>query len=177
MDFVKSMGADEVVAPFIVVFLLLLVGGILLKLILPKGKKPPMKKEQSQSSTTSIGGKTNFPAGTEGRIALRHFDRTETKIKASYTTETNQTPKECKILDLSLSGLAFVCDEELRQKTRIRFTLPNINKNYNVKEFTVGGEIVRTKVLKGKLFDYGIKFFHIFKKDEELLKLLIEKYK
>jgi len=175
---VTGLGVPEETAPMVPGFVLLLVLGIILKLLLPERKKPQASKVERKRTPFSVAAAPDpkLMSSSEGRVATRHFDRTDTKLKSQYCYRNNEDYKTCTITSLSLSGLAFLCDETLEKGERVRFIMPCLDKSQDRENFQVAGAIVREKKIKKKQLEYGVQFYHIFSKDQEMLKLLIEKY-
>jgi hypothetical protein len=172
-----NLGVDESVAPVVPALVLMAGGGILLKLILP-GKDAASKS--STKRRTPFSGKTPDPdaqilSPSAGRVMMRHFDRTDIKLKCQYTCGERTEPHSAIIISLSLSGLGFVTDEPLEMEERIRFTIPCPDKTFG-DTFQIAGAIVREKPLKKKQIEYGVQFFHVFTRDQQILKRIIEKH-
>lgn len=181
MDFAVSIGISEVSAPFVPFLFIMLILFIFIKVVSPN--KLNNKISSKTATKKPLPGKVLDKSGSslEGRIVSRHFDRTEMNIKAlqkiTFTTEENDTQRTCKILDLSLSGLKCQVNEYMEKGTKMRFKFPNMDDKLNLETFNVSGQIVRCDANKDKSFNYGIKFFHVFSRDLELLKILINKKK
>jgi len=170
--FAISIGVHESVAFIVPICLGLLIFAMFIAFL--KSLFKPTRKN-SDSASNLVDGRT----ATDGRMAMRRFDRTEVNIKgsvASYTLEDSPTPQVCQILDVSLTGLGFSCRETLEKNARIKFSLPNYDSKDKEKVFYISGEIVRIKEINNKFYEYGISFFHVFKRESSLLQLMIEKF-
>ncbi len=168
-----SIGVHEQAAFIIPLCLCLLLFAIIISVL----------KSLFKSTAGSSGSSANLihkHNATDGRMAMRRFDRTEVNIKgsvASYTLEDSTTPQVCQILDVSATGLGCTCKEQLEKSVRMKFSLPNYDSNDKEKVFYISGEIVRIKQINNRLYEYGISFFHVFKREATLLEMVIEKFK
>jgi hypothetical protein len=186
-----QLGVSSDTAFLVPPFLMLLIVGLVIRALF----KPSIKKKKPKTSSTPSNSKVSTPfsidrsptSGTgsgkteDHRVALRHFDRINMNLKTYYSlVEGMDTPtKPCSISDVSYSGLAFITEEKIDKGSRIRLLLPNLDKKIDSKEFMVSGEIVRIKPMdkKEKKFEYGMRFFHLLRKEAELLNRVIEKFK
>ena len=143
----------------------------------PKKKEEPRISDKTRTQTQWEKLKDGLPPSTDGRFGIRQFARVDIEMEASFTTDTHPDPIPCLIKDISLSGLGFFSNSVLRKGLRIRVTMPTLNPESKIQSFTVSGELVRITPIKDNNFDYGIHFFHVFKREEDLLRFLIEKFK
>lgn len=144
-------------------------------------KKSPEKvkaiSEKTKTQTQWAKLKEKLPPTSDGRIAIRQFARIDMEIEASFTTDNHPDPIPCLIKDISLSGLGFFSNSTLKKGLRVRVIIPSLNPESKIQSFTVSGQLVRITPIKDNNFDYGIHFFHIFKREEDMLRFLIEKFK
>jgi hypothetical protein len=186
IDIAVRIGAPKESAFVVPGFFLLLIFGLMLRFIInlfPHSKKQKSKSATPVPSKSAYVSQTPFISGensSDHRAILRHFDRIEMNLRSTFKTEiAPETPKSCSIHDVSLSGLSFIAEEKIQKGMRVRIFLPNLDKQSDSKEFVVSGEIVRIKPLdkKEKKMEYGIRFFHLLRRESDLLNLVMEKYK
>jgi len=170
IKFAISIGVDKQVAFLIPLCLSLLLFAVIITFF-----KSLFKSKRKKSNLSDINKNTAI----DGRIAMRRFDRTEVNLKgsvASYTLEDSSSPSPCQILDVSATGLGCTCRESLEKGTRMKFSLPNYDSNDKEKIFYISGAIVRINPIHNKLYEYGISFFHVFKREANLLELVTQKF-
>ncbi|MBN2144962.1 MAG: PilZ domain-containing protein [Candidatus Aureabacteria bacterium] len=189
VDLGQRSGLPKESAMAIPIFASLLILAVILRCLIKAFSSGKKSKTASTSSTplplkpSSYISHTPFvsaESSSDHRIALRHFDRIEMNLKTTFKTDVNpDIGKSCSVHDVSLSGLSFIAEEKLEKGTRVRLLLPNLDKKSDSKEFIVSGEVVRIKPLdkKEKRIEYGIRFFHLLRRESELLNLVIAKYK
>lgn len=151
---------------------------ILVKIFKKKSRKKDLR--YLENTKTDFHWKklqNGLPPPTDGRFAIRKFARIDMEVEASFSTDNHPDPIPCLLKDISLSGLGFFSNSVLRKGLRIRLNIPSLNPDSPVKSFTVSGELVRITPIKDNNFDYGVNFFHIFKKEEDMIRYLIEKFK
>lgn len=169
------------VAILLFVFIVILFFYFLIALLKKKSKQNNGKNfkisEKTRTATQWEKLKDGMPPATDGRYGIRQFARIDMEIEASFTTDNHPEPVPCLLKDISLSGLGFFSNSVLRKGLRIRMNIPTLNPDSKIQSFTVSGELVRITPIKDNNFDYGIHFFHVFKKEEDLIRYLIEKFK
>lgn len=146
---------------------LFLIALIFILIQILSGKKE--RKNPKQPTETGIP----LNAASSGRIGTRHFSRTEIQEKVSFITDSDPEDKPCKLVDISLSGLAFLTTADIPKEEKVRLYLPNLDKEDSEESFTVSGTVVRIQKNK-KNSEYGVHFFHIMNRETELLKMLID---
>ncbi len=182
-EFAVSLGASKVVANFILALFLILFVLFLIKILQGFSKSNPEKDE----SETRIRGKTNpsFDAipkksrqSSTVRFKNRQFSRVNVKLKANLIIPENDNDrKDCALLNLSLSGVSFVSPQQIPNGTRVQLQLPVLKKMAPDDDFTVSGEVVWVKPIDKQQFEYGIRFFHLMRKESDYMELIIEKFK
>ncbi len=177
------LGVPESTAKFVPALVLILLALFLVKLI--QGDSKPNSKKGG--TKTALRGKTALSlvpgkAGEEplsGRFGMRQFSRVDVNLKTFYTLPDDNNPKSCELVDVSLTGLAFVCPQKIQRGTRVRLQLPVLDKGAPDKDFTVSGEVLRIKPLDKleKQIEHGLRFFHLMKKESDYMELIIQKFK
>ncbi|EKD28630.1 MAG: hypothetical protein ACD_79C00255G0002 [uncultured bacterium] len=179
------LGCPKQTVFIIPIFFILLILGVFFKLFIKaffEDKTKNIKQERIATKISDIIPANKTPAKKNestdaSRFTVRHFDRVPLNIKTSFIHETSDEKVNCTLHDVSLSGLGFSCAKEMKEGSRVKIFLPNLDKqSNNVDEFSVSGEIVRVIQSKSKNYEYGIKFFHVFTKECELLQLIIRKF-
>lgn len=167
LSIAKFLMSLSVPAPIAYILPIILLIGLIFILI----QILSIKKEKKKIKQTTETGIPLTSSGS-GRIGTRHFNRTEIQEKVSFTTDNHPDNTPCKLVDISLSGLAFVTPKEVTKDEKVRVYLPNLDKDDTEESFTVSGTVVRIKDSK-KNNEYGVHFFHIMNRETELLKILI----
>ena len=171
----ESAGSFSILLLIFLFFVFFFILAVLLKR--KHKKEDPEFSEKTKILTPFEKFKDGMPPPTDGRYGIRKFSRIDMEIEASFTTDNHPEPIPCLLKDISLSGLGFFSNSILRKGLRIRMNIPSLNPDSKIQTFTVTGELVRITPIKDKNFDYGIHFFHVFKKEEDLILYLIEKFK
>ena len=179
------MGVPEGMAKFVPAMVLVLLVSFFVKLMMGDSK-PYAKKGVTK---TAIRGKTalnmaglpgkatdDYPSG---RFGTRQFSRVDVNLKVQYSLAEDETPKPCELVDVSLTGLAFVCPQKISRGTRVRLQLPVLDKGSSDNDFNVSGEVLRIKPLDKleKKVEHGIRFYHLMKKESDYLSMIIESFK
>ncbi len=173
----ESAGCVAILLSIVIVFLFFFFLVVLLKKKLKQNNNKTKVSEKTRTATQWTKLKDGMPPPTDGRYGIRQFARIDMEIEASFTTDNHPEPVPCLLKDISLSGLGFFSNSVLRKGLRIRMNIPTLNPDSQIQSFTVSGELVRITPIKDNNFDYGIHFFHVFKKEEDLIRYLIEKFK
>ncbi len=184
--------SDSTTAKFLAILVpvLFLIFFILFLLkIIPENSKSNSKKDDSK---TLIRGKNSTPfnpiperANQEipSRFAARQFSRVGINLKTNYTLpDEDNKSKDCALLNVSLSGLSFVCHQEIANGTRVHLQMPVLDETALDENFTVSGEILQVKLVNKLLdfkqqFEYRVRFFHLMKKESDYMDLIIQKFK
>ena len=171
-----SAGCLAILLMFVCLFLIILfIARVFRRKSGKNGEKKLSEKTKTQTQWAKL--KEQIPPSSDGRIAIRQFARIDMEIEGSFSTDNHPAPIPCLIKDISLSGLGFFSNSVLKKGSRIRVNIPTLNPDIQVKSFTVSGQRVRITPIKDNNFDYGIHFFHVFKREEDMLRYLIEKFK
>jgi hypothetical protein len=151
------------------------------------------KSHSEKDEETLIREKTNFPlrnqskkavatedkSSRSGRFITRQFSRVSVNLKTVYlfSDDTNDT-KNCELLNMSISGIAFICSQKIMKGTKVRLQLPVLDKTAPDEHFIVSGEIVRVRPVDKleKQMEYGLHFFHLMKKELDYMELIIQKF-
>lgn len=179
ISIINSMGVPEEVCPFVLIltgfllFILFILLFITSKKNSDSGTKTKVKYGITPFNTNK--GTSSTSSSSDYRTVMRHFSRTDAKIKINFTVDDDSTRMKGELIDISQSGLGFISKLDIEKDTRIRIILPNTSKKYNIKEFILGGSVVRIKPLKNQS-EYGVHFFHVLKKESEMLSDFIQNH-